>query len=368
MKFKIIHLTSVHPRYDVRIFYKMCISLVKKEHNVIQVVADGKGNELKDGVKILDVGNTPGGRLFRITRTVRLIYEKAKELDGDIYHLHDPELIPIGLKLKKLNKKVIFDAHEDYTLKIVSKNWIYPGLKKIISKLFFIYYNYTIKKFDGVIVAADTIKVNNNKKIIFRNLPNLNLKKNKVFKKNNDNIVLYTGGITEHRGIEQVIKALIDSEFKNWKLVILGKESLKLKKKLKNELEDERIIYLGKVSYEEAIEWIYKSDLGVVVNQPVFTYNKALPNKLFEYMAYGLPVVCSNFNHWKEIVAKNNAGICCNPKDLVDIAGSIKKILLNKKLQRSMSNNGQKAIKKLYNLDKEIVILIQFYKEIINAK
>jgi len=368
MKFKIIHLTSAHPRYDTRIFYKMCIPLAKHDYDISLIVADGNGDEIKNGVSIFDVGKTIGGRFFRITKTTNRIFEKVQEFNADIYHLHDPELIPVGLKLKKIGKKVIFDVHEDYVAKMASKNWIYPGFRRIISFFFFIYYSYSIKKFDGVVLAANTIKVNNHKQKVFRNLPNLNFKKDKVTKKIYDNIVLYTGGLSEYRGIEQVIKALIQSEFRNWQLVILGRESLMLKDKLKNELEDKRIICLGKVSYDEVIEWISRSTLGVVINQPVFTYDKALPNKLFEYMAYGLPVVCSNFPHWQEIVVKNNAGISCNPTDLDDIEHSIKEILLNQKLQKTMSENGKKTINNLYNLEKEIQILIEFYKEIIDAK
>ena len=99
---KITHLTSVHARYDTRIFIKMCSSLAKKEnYEVFLVVADGKGNESKNGVAIVDVGAKTGGRISRMTQTAEKVYQKAKELDSDIYHLHDPELIPIGLKLKK---------------------------------------------------------------------------------------------------------------------------------------------------------------------------------------------------------------------------------------------------------------------------
>lgn len=366
-KLRVVHLSSVHSRNDARIFYKMCKSLSKEVSDVYLVIADGKGNEVKDNVSIIDVGLRDSNRFLRMTKTVYKVFKEAKKINGNIYHLHDPELITIGLKLQK-SKKVIFDAHEDYVEKIVSRKWINPNLSKIISFFFNIFYKYSIKKFDGIVLAADTIKINNHKKIIFRNLPDLKFKTKEVTKKTNDNIVLYTGGITEYRGIEQVIKALIYSKFKNWKLVILGKESLKLRKKLEHELEDSRISYLGQVSYDEVVEWIKKSNLGVVINQPVFSYDKSLPNKLFEYMAYGLPVVCSNFDHWKEIVVKNNAGICCNPTDLFDITQSIEKILSNKKLQNSMSINGKEAIKTIYSLEKETLNLIKFYKEIINEK
>ena len=99
---KITHLTSAHSRYDTRIFIKMCSSLSKNEnYKVSLIVADGKNDETRNGVMVVDVGAKVGGRLSRMTNTVKKVFVKAKELDSDIYHLHDPELIPIGLKLKK---------------------------------------------------------------------------------------------------------------------------------------------------------------------------------------------------------------------------------------------------------------------------
>ena len=108
---KICHITSVHQRYDTRIFLKMCCSLAKNGNEVTLLVADGLGNEIKTGIQILDIGSRSPSRVSRMINTVRKIYKRAVELDIDIYHLHDPELIPLGLKLKKSGKKVIFDAH-----------------------------------------------------------------------------------------------------------------------------------------------------------------------------------------------------------------------------------------------------------------
>jgi len=114
VKTKITHLTSAHSRYDTRIFLKECSSLSKvKEYEVSLVVADGLGCESKNGINIVDVGERSGGRISRMTKTVQKVYQKAKKINSDVYNLNEPELIPIGLKLKSIGKKVIFDAHED---------------------------------------------------------------------------------------------------------------------------------------------------------------------------------------------------------------------------------------------------------------
>ena len=139
MKIKITHLTSVHPRYDTRIFIKECCSLAKiKGYEVNLIVADGLGDEKNNSVQIVDVGKLQG-RINRIFKTTRNIFIKAIELDSDIYHLHDPELIPVGLKLKKLGKKVIFDIHENVAEQIKDKEYLNFYVRNFFS---FIYAKY----------------------------------------------------------------------------------------------------------------------------------------------------------------------------------------------------------------------------------
>ena len=108
---KVCHLTSAHGKEDDRIFLKECISLAQNGYDVYLVE---RGNTYdKNGVHIIGLGKIPERRLKRMTEGVKRAYLKAVSINADIYHIHDPELLPIALKLKKNNKKVIFDSHED---------------------------------------------------------------------------------------------------------------------------------------------------------------------------------------------------------------------------------------------------------------
>ena len=94
----VCHLTSAHARGDTRIFVKQCKSLAKDGFDTSLIVADGLGNSEEEDIVVFDVGKG-NSRIGRIFKSARKVYHKALEVNADIYHLHDPELIPYGLKL-----------------------------------------------------------------------------------------------------------------------------------------------------------------------------------------------------------------------------------------------------------------------------
>ena len=111
---QVIHLTSVHPRFDPRIFYKECSSLAENGYKVVLAVRDGRENEEYQGIKIISVGPICRNRFFRIISNFYYILTNKTIKNSDIIHIHDPELLPVGLLLRYLWKKIIiYDMHED---------------------------------------------------------------------------------------------------------------------------------------------------------------------------------------------------------------------------------------------------------------
>ncbi|WP_419773854.1 glycosyltransferase family 4 protein [Halarcobacter sp.] len=369
MEIKITHLTSAHPRYDTRIFVKMCSSLAKKnDYKISLVVADGKGNELNNRVNIIDVGEKVGGRFSRMTKTVKKVFEKAKALDSDIYHLHDPELIPIGLKLKKLGKKVIFDAHEDLPKQILGKHYLNFFIKQILSKGFEFYEKITCKKFDYIITATPYIKEKflkiNKNSIDINNFPITNeLINNTPWSEKKDK-VCYVGGIAEVRGIKEIVKAMAYTD-KGVKLTLAGtfSESL-VEKEVKSYNEWKKVEELGFLNRERVSSVYGASKAGLVTLHPIINYIDALPVKMFEYMAAGIPIISSNIKYWEKIISENNCGICVDPMDSKEIANAINYIIANPKEAQKMGQNGKKVILEKYNWNIEEEKLFKIYKEL----
>jgi glycosyltransferase involved in cell wall biosynthesis len=364
---KIAHLTSVHSRYDTRIFSKQCRSLAAAAYDTFLVVADGLPNELKDGVKIFGVPKT-ADRFKRILNTPSQVYSKAISLDADIYHLHDPELIPIGLRLTRKGKKVFFDSHENVTTQLLSKPYLSPFKLRIIAAVFSVFERFACSKFDGIITATPFIrdkflKINPNT-LDINNFPLIGELDAAIPWEDKGEEVCYLGGIAAIRGIREVVQAcgFLQSAAR---LNLVGKFSEK-------EVEDEvkaypgwaRINELGFLNRSGVRDILGRSVAGLVTFLPLPNHIDAQPNKMFEYMSAGIPVISSNFLLWTEIVKGNKCGLCVDPRNPNAIAGAIDSLVQSSDIAREMGENGRRAILKKYNWSIEEKKLLKFYEGI----
>lgn len=366
---KVSHLTSAHSRYDTRIFIKMCSSLATQDYAVTLVVADGLGEQFKNDVRIIDVGAKSGRRLSRMTKTVRRVYDKALELDADIYHLHDPELMPIGLKLKKNGKKVIFDAHEDLPKQILGKPYLNPVARVVLSNMFDLFERWVCPKFDAIIAATPFIREKflsiNPNSVDINNFPLLGELANTTEWSRKENEVAYVGGVAKTRGIEQIVQAMELTQ--NVRLNLAGKfDDRMLEKSIKELPAWKKVNELGFLSRKEVNTVLAKSKVGLVILHPIINYKDALPVKMFEYMAAGIPVVASDFPLWEKIIEGEQCGICVDPFDIKATASAIQYLLTHPSEAEKMGKLGRMAVEKKYNWVIEESKLFELYKGLLN--
>lgn len=367
---KAAHLSSAHPRDDIRIFLKECLSLNSKGHEVFLVVADGRGNEVFDGVTIEDVGR-PTGRIDRMFKVTQRVFAKAVELNADIYHLHDPELLPIGLKLKRLGKKVVFDAHEDVPKQILGKHYLHPWVRYILSWAFAHFERYACSRFDGVLTATPYIRdkflLINPRSVDINNFPMIGELESPVTWQDKAKEVCYVGNIAQIRGINEVVLAM-ESTRTNVRLNLVGSFAEKqVETKLRTQQGWVKVQYFGVQDRLGVREVLGRSIAGLVTFHPMPNHIDAQPNKMFEYMSAGVPVIASNFPLWREIIEGNRCGLCVDPMNPGAIAQAIDRLINNPEEARQMGENGRRAVLERYNWAQEEKKLIQFYEDLLKV-
>lgn len=362
----IAHLTSVHPRNDTRIFYKECKSLAKAGYLVTLLVADGKGDANVDGVSIRDVGKSTT-RFGRMAGTTRRIYQAAQELDAQVCHLHDPELLPIGLWLKKLGRKVIFDAHEDVAKQIMSKPYIPQYLRTATSVLYGAFEARVSRYLDAVICAtpsiAETFAKYGAEPTVVANYPilgELAVRDTQGLEKKNK--ICYVGGMTAIRGVQEIIKAA--ARTKNGICLEFAGffSSAKFEAQIRALPEAQSADFPGWLDRKQVARLMAESIAGIVTFLPMPNHIDAQPNKMFEYMSAGLPVIGSNFPLWREILLGSDSGICVDPTDVQATADAMDALANNRERAVEMGRNGQMAVKQKYNWATQAEKLLALYE------
>lgn len=365
---KVCHFTSAHKSDDIRIFHKECVSLAEAGYDVYLIAANTE-EKVIDGVSIINVDKPTSGRFSRMLKTSKAVYKKAISIDADVYHFHDPELLRFALRLKRKGKKVIYDAHEDVPKQILGKYWINKYLRKTVALVFRLFENFISKRLDCVITATPHIrdrflKVNKNT-VDVNNFPLMkellvpsdwSLKKNEV---------CYVGGITQIRGLHFVVESFLYLE--NIKLNLVGSFSHntnEFENGMKALLSWEKVNFYGQVSRKEVGDIFSNSKAGLVTFLPLPNHMDSQPNKIFEYMSAGIPVVASDFPLWKEIIEVGNCGICIDPEQPTKIAEAIQKIIDNPNMAQEMGANGRKLVIERYNWDIEKLKLLEIYSRL----
>lgn len=366
----ILHVTTVHPRMDIRITVKELYSASSLSRwKVGLLVADGVGDSLDTefGVTVEDIGQPIGGRTGRLFIGFWKALSKICSLRPRLIHFHDPELIPLGLVLKCLGYQVIYDVHEDVPRQIMYKLWIPKIMRSIIAGVMECVEWFAAVVFDNIVAATPKIaqRFPAHKTVVIQNFPRLEEfgSNNALAYSKRSPAFAYVGGITDSRGAQEMIKAINSlSEDVDYRLELAGSFSESaLQRDLQSMPGWSRVRFHGWASRSEVADILSSVRAGLLVLHPLRNYLDSYPIKLFEYMASSLPVIASDFPLWRQIIGEVNCGLFIDPLNPRAISDAMQWILENPTEAEAMGRRGRRAVEQYYNWGTEETKLIELY-------
>lgn len=364
---KVCHITTVHQPFDNRIFFKECCTLREQGYNVVLLCANAQ-NTIRNGVNIIGFeGHTNRLMRFFIT-SFFTAYLNARNVNADLYHLHDPELVWMGLLLRISGKKVIMDLHENNSAAVLSRPYIHSNaIRRLISFLIKLIEKATLPAFNGIVTARPDIsqlfeQLNpvtlRNFPIVpdYANIPKLDIVKTKKS-------IIYVGGASRIRGITELIDAM--ERIDDVELWILGPfESNAYFNECKSMAGWKNVRYFGIVEANDIFPYIKAADAGIITFLPKPNHLTTLATKPFEYMACGLPVIMSNFSYWRSFFGES--GIYVDPENSNEIANAILDLMHNESLLTNLKSRNLKLSVQEYNWQKEKIKLIELYQRVLS--
>lgn len=362
---KICHITTVHKPFDNRIFFKECISLREAGYEVTLLCARAT-TQRRDGVTIIGFpGHTGRIKRFFLTSFID-VYQEAIKVNASIYHLHDPELIWMGLRLKMAGKKVIMDLHENNAAAILSRPYVKSAfLKKFLSIAINKVEGWLLPYFDAIVTARPDISALFPKlhPVTLRNFPVLpdydSIPVSTIVKTKPS--LIYVGGASVIRGTKELIAAMeYCPEAELW---ILGPfESETFQRECENLAGWKEVKYLGVVEATEIFSYIKAADIGIITFLPFPNHITTLATKPFEYMACGLPMIMSDFPYWRAFFG--DSSLYTDPADPKAIANSIHRLLNDNELRENMREKNLRLAREEFNWQTEKKGLLKVYENL----
>lgn len=389
---KICFLADKHDLFDDRIYWKMAVPLKKRGYEIhyLLIRDEDKTGITKEGIhfEVLKVKTFSKNKYLNfilknldINDNYKKLFKKAKILNADIYHFHDLWINKIGVKLKNLKHSpvVFYDAREPYAEDYLSYTKA-TGLLKMGVELFAKFVDKWEKKkaehYDLVISNEEIVRNNfrraigvDKAEVLYNFTDNYHLFENRALHQKKYDFI-YSGGITELRGALKILEATNIAKQQNQqiKVIFVGKYS---PENLKNEMQvyidthdlNDNVELHSHVNYSEISSYYNNSKIGMVTLFNCPTFKISMPIKVFEYMAFGLPLIGSDFGPIKKYIETENCGLFVDPQSSIEISNAMCKLLTDSDLYHLYSENGRSATLKKYKWDFELDKLVSYYQK-----
>jgi glycosyltransferase involved in cell wall biosynthesis len=358
---RVCHITTTHAVDDHRILHKECMTLVAGGYDVT-LIAPHDRQEQRGGVRIVPLLAPARHPVWRMTQRSLAAYRLARAADADLYHFHDPDFLPFAALLARRGKKVIYDAHEDVPRQILTKEWIRPSLRPRVSRALRRVEAGVVRRMSAV-VCADPLNIGrfdalSDRVVLVANYPRLD-EIAPVAWALRERLVCYVGGISRVRGSVELVDAMAAVDAR---LLLAGPVSpSSLLGTLEARAGWQRVAFQGRLPRAGVVALLGQAQVGALPLHAIPNYVVALPVKLFEYMAAGIPVVASDVSPWSDIIRRYDCGLCVPVEDANALAVGLSELLDDPERARAMGERGRRAAEQHYSWDTQAASLLELY-------
>ena len=361
----ILQVTTGHEVYDNRIAKKICGYLSQNNVEVELLVKKPADYFKADDKFKITFFKRPRSRFQRLISANWHVFRMVLASKAEIIHFHDPAFIPYGIFLTYLNRKVVYDVHEDYRSSIEDREWLPKFLRKIAKKIVISLEKWMSNR--GYVIAA-TPKIAEyfpaSRTETVQNYPIVSLYNNMPFERRPKEFV-YVGSMSLERGLDVVIDALdiVNSRYNgNIKLNLIGDIDNDLHEYLAGKPGWSNVRIHGRLPAEEVVEFLGSSYCGLVLLSDIKRYRESKPTKIYEYMMSGTPFIASDFYEWRKLFGED-VGLYCSVNK-TSLADSMVYLLENTNIAKKMSETAVKVSNRNYTFATEGQKLLSFYRMI----
>ncbi|MDP4014575.1 MAG: glycosyltransferase [Candidatus Nanopelagicales bacterium] len=333
---KIVVVAPVHIYDDIRVFRKEAVTLAQAGHEVILYARTPDGRPLvRDGVTVKPVRHS--SRLSRFAQLPALARRVYKER-ADVYHIHNPDTLPIGFALRHRGCRVIYDTHEDFRSEILLRQWLPTMARRPAAALVAKLERRAGREFDAVIVTQPQLVRRIPEAVVIGNPPLVDAASAELAAEARERWLLaqsadeplvlgYIGGVSADRGLWRMLD-LVAALARSGpaRLLLIGPAvNDKALAGARTRPEWRFVDYRGQLPQEEAFAELAKAHLGLILFEDVASHRFVDPNKIYEYLAVGLPFVATAFPGWVERLGAADVGLFVDAgADLAETADKIR--------------------------------------------
>lgn len=369
---RVTHISIIHRPFDGRIFAKQCRALAAAGHDVNLVVGGAPDDDI-DGVRFHTVARDPARPPARrqFSRLLRASVA-AFRLRPSTFHLHDPHLIPLGVLLKLAGSRVVYDVHEDYPAHARTKLAAHPFRASVKACMWRALELVAARTFDRFVCISPAIaeRFPRSRTIVVGNFPIYETfaraSANGVFRPyaERPHTVLFHGVLSDVRGGWDLLQAieLVSAEL-DCRLRLAG--AFKQPDLERTAVRADRVDVIPWQPFNGVLRELFTARAGLALFHPQPNHMDPIgSNKLFEYMAAGLPVITSDLPNWRAIVIGTGCGLVADPRDPAAIAAAIEYLLTHPEEAEAMGQRGRAAVLDRFNWDGEGARLLSLYGEL----